>query len=72
LNEVGRAAEALLALERAEAADGFDPRIPYARATLLADAGRLEEAREAVRRAVELAPGWDEAQRLIQMLDSRR
>lgn len=44
-------------LVRAEQVNGRDPRIPYARATVLAQLGRMEEAREAVARALQIQPG---------------
>jgi Flp pilus assembly protein TadD len=52
----GNDASALEALVRAESADPSDPRTPYARATVLARLGKLDEARVAARRALELAP----------------
>ena len=45
-----------------------DPRIPYARATIHAQLGQVTEARTAVRRALELDPGFPEAARLLQQL----
>ena len=45
---------ALEALMRAESADPSDPRAPYARATVLVRMGKLDEARSAARRALEL------------------
>ena len=47
---------ALAALVRAESADPSDPSVPYARATVLARLGKLDEARSAARRALELDP----------------
>ena len=44
------------ALVRAESADPSDPSVPYARATVLARLGKLDEARSAARRALELDP----------------
>jgi len=45
---------ALAALVRAESTDPTDPRAPYARATVLVRLGKLDEARSAARRALEL------------------
>jgi predicted CXXCH cytochrome family protein len=59
---------ALAALARAESIDPGDPRIPYARATVLARLGRLPEARAAAARALELRPDYPEARELIQRL----
>ncbi len=68
LNSRGRNADALEALLRAESADPADPRIPYARATILARAGRSAEARAAAARALELQRDFPEAQELLRNL----
>jgi len=67
----GDAPGALEALLRAEAADPRDPRAPYARATVLAQLGRLDEARAAARRALELAPEFAAARALLRQLEGR-
>lgn len=59
---------ALDSLRRAEALDSSSPMIPYARATILARMGRLEEARAATLRALELHPDLAEAQQLLRQL----
>jgi tetratricopeptide (TPR) repeat protein len=59
---------ALDALARAETAAPGDPRIPYARATVLARLDRLPEARAAAARALELRPDYPEARELLQTL----
>lgn len=59
---------ALNALLLAESADPLDPRVPFARATVHADLGQVDEARIAARRALELRPGWTEAEELIRAL----
>jgi tetratricopeptide (TPR) repeat protein len=59
---------AIEALLKAEAAEPRDPRIPYARATIHAQLGERDAARTAARRAIELQPGWAEAERLLQSL----
>jgi tetratricopeptide (TPR) repeat protein len=59
---------ALEALVKAESVDPGDPRIPYARATVLARLNRLPEARAAAARALELRPDFPEARELIQRL----
>ncbi|MCX8091139.1 MAG: tetratricopeptide repeat protein [Verrucomicrobiae bacterium] len=41
---------------------------PYARATVLARLGRVEEARRAAQRALEIHPRFAEAQALLQHL----
>jgi tetratricopeptide (TPR) repeat protein len=56
------------ALARAETLDSKDPRIPYARATVLAHLGRIDEARIAASRAVELDPNSRAAAALLQQL----
>jgi predicted CXXCH cytochrome family protein len=56
------------ALTRAETADPADPRIPYARATVLARLGRAGEARAAAERALSLRADYAEAQELLRSL----
>ena len=58
----------LEALVRAESIDRQAGRIPYARATILARLGRLQEARTAARRALELDPAFSDAAALVQKL----
>jgi tetratricopeptide (TPR) repeat protein len=67
-NELGDPAAALEALLRSESIDLNQPRIPYARATILARLGRNREAEAAVRRTLELHPGYPEARDLLQTL----
>jgi tetratricopeptide (TPR) repeat protein len=64
----GEPQRAIDALLRAESLDDRSPRIPYARATVLARLGRTAEARVAAQRALTLAPGYPEAQALLQAL----
>lgn len=59
---------ALRSLARAESLDGRSAQIPFARATILARMGRIEEARNAARRAVEIQPGHSEAIALLREL----
>jgi Flp pilus assembly protein TadD len=59
---------ALDALRRAETADPGDPRIPYARATVLARLDRVPEARAAAARALTLRPEYPEARELLERL----
>jgi tetratricopeptide (TPR) repeat protein len=61
-------AGALQALERAEGLEPGDPRIPYARATVLARLDRVAEARAAAARALQLRPDYAQAQELMQRL----
>ncbi|MCW5555793.1 MAG: tetratricopeptide repeat protein [Verrucomicrobiae bacterium] len=65
LNQPEPAIESLL---RAESLDAHSPMFPYARATILARLDQVEEARLAARRALELRPGFAEAQQLLQAL----
>jgi predicted RNA polymerase sigma factor len=58
----------LEALGRAETLEAGDARIPYARATVLAQLNRLAEARAAAARALELRPDYDEARELMERL----
>lgn len=67
-NAAGNPAGAIQALLAAEAADSRDPRIPYARATIHARLGQLDEARQAARRALELNPQFREAATLLRQL----
>ena len=59
---------AITALRKGEAADPGDAAIPYARATIHARVGEKNEALAAARRALQLRPGFPEAQQLMQML----
>jgi len=59
---------ALESLVRAESLDARSPQIPYARATILARLGRVDEARTAAQRALDLRPNFAEAQQLLQAL----
>jgi len=64
----GDAAGAISALLRAETNAPDDPRIPYARATILAQSGQPEEARQAARRAIEIRPTFEPAHELLTRL----
>jgi tetratricopeptide (TPR) repeat protein len=64
----GQSANALEALQRAEVADASDPRPPYARATILARQGKLEEARVALRSALKIQPDFSAALELLHRL----
>ncbi|MGN6552346.1 MAG: tetratricopeptide repeat protein [Verrucomicrobiota bacterium] len=59
---------AIQALLRAESVDPRDPGIPYARATIHAQLGQMDEAREAARRALQLNPGFTVAANLLRQL----
>lgn len=59
-------ANALEALGRAESLSPDDPGIPYARATILAQLGRISEARAAANRALEIQPGFVPAREWLQ------
>jgi len=63
---------ALDSLSRAETAQPEDPQIPYARATILARLQRTTEALKSVRRALELAPHYEEAQQLERTLSVQK
>ncbi len=71
-NAAGQGDAAVEALIRAESAAPEDPRIPYARATILLRAGRMEEARAAAQRALELNPADANALRLLQQLSRQQ
>jgi tetratricopeptide (TPR) repeat protein len=59
---------AIEALQRGELADPRDSGIPYARATILAQQGRKQEAINALNAALRIAPGHGEALQLKAML----
>ena len=61
---------AIDALIHAESVDSIDARIPYARATVLARLGRMEEARMAARRALDINPQFTEAATLLRQLQN--
>ena len=67
----GDNAGAEMALLRGESADPTDAAIPYARATVLAQMGRIEEARTATRRALQIQPNFPAAAALLQQLGGR-
>jgi tetratricopeptide (TPR) repeat protein len=68
LNGTGQREAALKALLQAEKIAPDDPLIPYARATILARAGRVAEATIAAKKALALRPGFSEATDLLQTL----
>jgi tetratricopeptide (TPR) repeat protein len=68
LSADGQVDAALHTLAHAEQIAPDDPLIPYARATILAHAGRINEARTAVQRALILRPDFNDAVRLLQTL----
>jgi tetratricopeptide (TPR) repeat protein len=68
LNTAGQTDAAVESLLRAEAADPLSANIPYARATILARAGRMMEAAAAAGRALELRPGFREAEQLLRSI----
>jgi Flp pilus assembly protein TadD len=56
---------------KGEQADPTDAGIPYARATILAQLGRKEDAIAATQRALQIRPDHAEARQLMGMLMSR-
>jgi tetratricopeptide (TPR) repeat protein len=64
--------DAIESLRRAESADARQPEYPYARATVLARLGRVEEARSAARRALEIQPSFAEAAALLNSIGATR
>jgi tetratricopeptide (TPR) repeat protein len=65
----GQDAAALVSLQRSEVAAPTDPDAPYATATILAQLGRIAEARVAAGRALAIRPGYAPAQELLRELD---
>jgi len=64
-NDKGLKEDAVRSLVRGESANPFDPEIPYARATILMAMGRVDEARRAAQRALEIQPDFGAAQGLM-------
>ena len=67
-NAAGNTEKALESLSHAESVDATSAQIPYARATILARLGRVEEARAAARRAAQIQPGYADATDLLRSL----
>jgi len=67
-NQMKQPDAAVYALERAEAAEPNDPEIPYARATILLSIERRQDAADAARRALQIAPNYGPARGLLQQL----
>ncbi len=67
-NGRGQREAALRSLIRGESANPFDPAIPYARATILMAMGRVEEARRAAQRALEIQSDYPGAAALLRQL----
>lgn len=63
---------ALAALLQAETLTPQDAGPPYARATILAQLGRIDEALAAGRRALEIDPGFQDARTLVEQLGRSR
>ena len=68
LDQLGRPNEAVAAMDSAAKADHMNPRIPYAKATILMKLQRHEEAREAVRQTLTLDANHGPARALWQQL----
>jgi Flp pilus assembly protein TadD len=68
LNQMGKTVEALETLAQAEKLSPNDPQIPYARATILVRAGRMQEARAAANRALQVQQDFQPATELLQQL----
>lgn len=68
---LGQSAAALEALGQAEKLDARDPNIPFAQASILAKARRLDEARAAAERALAIQPDFIRARELLERLNRR-
>ena len=68
LNGQSRIPEALDALSKGEVVDPTDPGIPYARATILAQMGKKQEAIAAAQKALSIRPDHAEARQMMMML----
>jgi tetratricopeptide (TPR) repeat protein len=71
LSAEGQISQALDALLRAESLTS-EPRVPYARATILARSGRIAEAKAAAGRALQLQPDFQPARELLDALATSR
>ncbi len=71
LDHQNKDGEALEAYLRGESAAPLDAAIPYARATMLAQQGKREEALAAAQKALGLRPDFTQARELVQMLTRR-
>jgi Flp pilus assembly protein TadD len=67
---MGQTSEALAILDRAETLVPGDPHIPYVRATILLRNGRVNEARGAASRALEIQRDFQPARALLQRLSA--
>ncbi len=65
-DQLGQLPEALKTLDQAEAAVPDDPHIPYVRAVILKRNGRDDDARTAVKRALEIRQDFQPAKSLLQ------
>ena len=72
LNQLNQPDEAISALLEAQKHDRVSARAPYARATILAQQKRVEEAREACRLAIKRDPNHQQARILWQQLGGAR
>ena len=66
------ALQGISAIERAEREDATNPEYPYARATVHMQRGERAAAREAVLRALEIAPNFPAARALLQALEAAK
>lgn len=67
-NSAGDPEDGIKALIRAESVNPLDPSIPYARATIHARLGEIDEARAAAARTLELQPNYQPAISLLQSI----
>lgn len=63
--------KAVEALEKAEAVNRSSADIPYARATILARMGLVDEARQAAKRALSIQPAFTQATQLLRQLEAQ-
>ncbi len=64
----GKTEAALNSLLKGEVVAPTDPRIPYARATILAQLGQIDEARVAAQRSLTIDPGYADARQFLGQL----
>ncbi|MCX7872060.1 MAG: tetratricopeptide repeat protein [Verrucomicrobiae bacterium] len=68
-NSAGRQQDALSALNRAEVLNEYSAEIPYARATILFNLNKYDEAKQAVLRALKINPNYADAINLLKRIN---
>ena len=69
-SKIGEHKKALESITKAEELDSLSPDHPYVRAIVLKNLGRIDEARRAVERSLEVDPKYEPATRFLDVLNS--